>query len=248
MLEVGKKCKTGQVVSEILGQGNLAACFFTEDNHIRWEYFENQGQVPANMMPAVNTFDNILKNIAASVPKDIRRHYYEHAAKSLYSAFHVNDPYKISEAYQDIQKSLTDIRSATLFYSISGVITSILFIILTFFLMNIYGTNNNVVYFWAPICGMSGATLSVLQRGRKLWPDPNTSLGMVITQGAMRSLTGGLLGIAAVLLIKGKFILGSTENTFEVIVAVSFMFGLGERIVPELTQSIERRVLNDNGG
>jgi hypothetical protein len=248
MFTVGSKCKTGQIVSEILGQSTIACCFFTEDNHIRWEYFENSGQPPANMMPAVNTFDAILKSIKSSVPKDLQKNYYEHAAKSLYSAFQVNDPKKISGAFKELLKSLSEIRNAPIYYAISGLVASIIFIIVNLVLLSNCGTESNSVFFWSVNCGIAGSALSVLQRSGKLWSDPSSSRSIVIAQGAIRPITGALLAFSAVLLIKGNLILGSTPNTFELIVAISFFFGLSERIVPELSKNMERMTVNSNGG
>ena len=244
MLEVGKNCKTGQTVSEILGQSNRACCYFTEDDHIRWEYFENNEQVPANMMPAINKFDALLKQISSSIPHKLKKHYFEHAAKSLFSALHVNEPEKINEAFSDIEGSISEIRVAPVVYTIAGVVVATILVILLLILKYFISTENNNIYFIAPLFGVMGSLLSIIQRAGNLWSDPSTGRMVVIALGAIRPVTGAILGLFALLLINGKFILGSTENTFEVIIAVSFLFGLSERVIPEITKSLERKVLN----
>ena len=235
------------MVSEILGQGTIACCFFTEDNHIRWQYFENEGIVPPEMMPAVNIFDNILRNIASSVPPELRRHYYVHAAKSLYSAFHVNDPSKIDDAFSDIQKSLSDIRSAPIAYSVSGLLASLVCILAGLLLLKFFGTTDSSVFYWASICGVAGSALSVMVRSQKIWSDPNTSRAAVLVQGATRPIAGAILGIASVILIKSEFILASLNNNIDTMTAVALFFGLCESAIPEMSKSVERKVFGDKG-
>ncbi|BCD99842.1 hypothetical protein [Marinagarivorans cellulosilyticus] len=245
MLSVGDQCETGQVVTEILGQGNIACCFFTEDKHIRWQYFENGKIVPAEMMPAVNIFDNILRNIAVSIPQDLRRHYYVHAAKSLYSAFHTNDPNKIDDAFGDIQKSLRDIRNAPVVYSVSGLVASIACMISTLLLLEQFGTPNSEVFYWAVLCSIAGSALSVMARSRKLWSDPNTSTIAVILQGSTRPIAGAILGVSSVILIRSEIILASLDNNIDTMAAVALFFGLCESAIPEMSKSVERRVFGE---
>ena len=242
MLKVGDKCRTGQVVAEILGQSNRTCSFFTEDNHIRWEYYENDGQVPSEMMPAVSTFDTCLKKIKVSVPNDLARPYFEQAAKSLFSALDVGNPEKVDFYFRELASSLKAIRNAPIYYAAAGVASSFLLAALIFLTVPIGLFVSLTLYHLVSILGIAGGSLSILQRSSRLWSSPDTSKAVIVLQGGSRAFIGGLFGLFSCLLVKGDLLVGFAANSDEALFALAFLAGLSERFIPEVSANLERRM------
>lgn len=85
--KVGSKAATGQTIAFILGQSAVASVYTTRDNHLRWEYFANQGKLPKELKPAVHQFDTLMARVAR-LPIDsvAKRPLYHLLGKSLFSA------------------------------------------------------------------------------------------------------------------------------------------------------------------
>lgn len=242
MLKIGDTCMSGQKVGQILGQSEKVCCYFTIDKNIRWEYYDNGGHVPPEMMPAISIFDTCLKNIHASIPDDLKRPYYEHAAKSLFSALDVGDPEMIEEFFQDLRASLKAIRDAPVFYAIAGMVSSF-FIISLFLLIKLkWGNEENTLYFFVSILGIAGGVLSVMQRSSRLWSSPDTSKTIIVLQGCSRTIIGGLFGLFSCLLVKGNLLVGFAANSDQSILALAFLAGMSERLIPEVSDNLERRI------
>ena len=57
--KVGDQCTTGQKITMILGQSGIACVYCTDDDNLRWDYHANDGQLPANLLPAVAALDSL---------------------------------------------------------------------------------------------------------------------------------------------------------------------------------------------
>jgi hypothetical protein len=244
-LKVGAKNSGGQIVSEILGQSARVCCYFTQDNQVRWEYYDHGGTVPPAMMRAIRVFDTALSKVRSSIPAGMRRPHYAHVAKSLFSALDSNDPDQIAVSFQDIERTLKEACEAPICYTLAGIGCSLLLAAVTLLLEKWHGSAESSEYYWAAICGLTGGTLSILQRASQLWSHPGTPQATVIIQGCSRALIGGIFGVVSLMLIKGGFVLSFLHDLSAAVPAVAFVAGASERLVPEMAKTVERMVVEN---
>ena len=109
--KIGDQCITGQIINNILGQSGKVCVYTTVDNHLRWEYFANKGNVPSRLHPAVQRFDMILVRIAHDLPNDFKRTVYWLTGKSLYHAMNDGLTDDIDTYFRDAEKEIARIRS-----------------------------------------------------------------------------------------------------------------------------------------
>ena len=85
--KIGSKCATGQVIASVLGQSPTASVYTTKDNHLRWEYFKNGGNMSQDLKPAINRFDALMTRIAQlPLDSDSKAPLYHLLGKCLFSA------------------------------------------------------------------------------------------------------------------------------------------------------------------
>ena len=245
MLHVNEKCESGQIVSEIYGQSDKVCCFTTEDSGLRWEYYENNGKIPKDMMRAVTIFDSCVHSIKTTIPLELRKPYYENAAKCLFSALDLNDSQKIDENFLTIRNALKSIQYAPCYYASSGV-SCALILGITLLLLARFNIDSKLnEYFYAVLLGFIGSIVSILQRCSKIWSSLEISVMNIILQGSARALIGGIFGLSIILFVKGNIVAGFLNNTGESLYAVSFLAGCSERLIPEISSNLERRLSNE---
>ena len=106
--KIGDKCVTGQTIACILGQSAIAAVYTTKDNHLRWEYFENDRKLPKNLKPAVHEFDTLMTRVAQlALDPAAKRPLYHLLGKSLFSAFDAGLDDSVSSYFRSVEELIT---------------------------------------------------------------------------------------------------------------------------------------------
>jgi hypothetical protein len=246
-LKVGAICSSGQAVAIILGQSHKACCYTTEDNHIRWEFYPNDGMLPSELVPVVARFDTLLWEIANHIPKPFRKAYYHRAGQALFSSLDCQDASKADGFFSDLECAIRDSKLGMTFYLLSGFMG---FLTLGCACYWMYRFNETVPkeYILSGFCGTSGAFASLLQRAGRLEAFPNAIRLLLVMQGASRVLLGFIFGSALCLFMNGQLVLGFMGGKQEVIYALGFIAGISERFFPEITDAVSARTKKENEG
>jgi hypothetical protein len=240
---VGDTCQTGQKISLILGQSPSAAVFTTSDNHLRWEYYDNQGMVPPRLDKAISTFDTLMSEIATTVPRPYKQTAYFRLGKALFALLNSVDSPALETAYRPVTSFVRGKarQSARVRYvawcllvataaAVGGTLTASLSL----------GSMSEAVQ--GAVAGVVGAMTSVLFRSRRLNVEPYADQLYLALQAGARILVGAVFGAFVVMASKANLVLGVLASNSLALVVVAFVAGFAERFVPELLRGIEERL------
>jgi hypothetical protein len=93
--------------------------------------------------------------------------------------------------------------------------------------------------------GMTGAVVSVIQRGNSLTLSPFSSLSHVIFQGTIRVFLGLLFGVLAVVAVDAQLIMNILNANAFAVAIFCVAAGASERFIPDLLQQITDKASKD---
>lgn len=110
---VGEKAATGHQIASILGQSQKGCVYTTTNNELRWEYWENDGELTDSLREIVAKFDTLMARIAASgLTRDKKLVLYTLLGKSLFSAIDSPRPKSPKLTFQQVEEQLAKISEA----------------------------------------------------------------------------------------------------------------------------------------
>ncbi len=245
--KVGDACATGQKINMILGQSGAACVYTTEDDNLRWEYFENNNQLPNSLMEAIATFDSLMVQISTLIPKRRQKRVYHRLGKALYSALDDGKTESIAGYFSPVQMHILQqsLHHARLVYLIASIVAGLLLtvgILVGRCLTEAYvmpGRTILGILFLTPILGIAGALVSILQRSGQLDVDPTSGAVFLGVQGFARVILGSLFGLFIALASKGNILLGLVSDNEFTLCSLGFVAGFSERLVPEVMRRME---------
>lgn len=105
---VGGKDSVGNTIKSILGKSDKAVVYTTENQELRWEY-DDDGELPGEVQPAVRQFDKLMAQIRSSeMLTETKNAAYVLLGQCLFLALNASDPKKYGECFQFIQDFLVE--------------------------------------------------------------------------------------------------------------------------------------------
>lgn len=245
--KLGDDCKTGQKVSNILGQSSRASVYTTEDNHLRWEYFENGEDLPPELMPAVALFDRLMADIARSVPHHNQTSTYHQLGKALFSVLDTGPDHIdcFDECQAFIRAKAT--QKARLVYIVACFCCALVFSLIAISILLWVTQPNASVAALGALGGAMGALISVFQRSNDISVEPLAGIPYLILQGSARTVLGILFGLFLVCASQANLLLGLVSTSQLALFCFATVAGFSERLVPELLRKFESTNINRKG-
>ena len=240
-IKVGEKCSTGQIVESILGQSARATVFITKDRHMRWQYHENNGNLPDSKRPALEEFDSLMAEIKSFMPVRHKNEAYTQLGKALFSNLNSRgkfSPKGFKAVHAFINRSSRQ-RSRFL-YTVFALTTAVLVIAILAGLSVLAMPEWNI-YALGAIFGAGGAAVSVMQRSKDLKLDAQLSDSSVYLQASVRILLGMVFGVVFVFASKANLVMGKFNDDIYALCIFAFVAGFSERFVPDLIERLEAR-------
>lgn len=240
MLEIGGKGPAGHTVKTILGQSPKAAVYTTEDDHLRWNYTENNGVVPGELSPAISKFDSLMAETKSFAPKKHRHECFILLGKSLFAALNGTPAESAVECFGDYEEYLHRLaqQHSRTHYVFECMIVAAIFSIITLLLLHLnYLTHE--IYFYGSIFGAVGACISVMQRANNIDIDWTLDNKALFLQAFIRITLGLLFGSIFILACKSDFLLGAFKDMAEALYLLALVAGLSERMIPDLFGRLE---------
>jgi hypothetical protein len=242
-LSIGKKCSSGQVISEILGQSARATIYTTKDGHLRWEFHENNGVVPEELLPAVNEFDSLMLEIKELVTKQRQKEAFVRLGKSLFAALNSTNNDDKLVYYKSIKSFIYRVaqQNVRIIYvsfciGVTALVVGLAFV--SNWLLVVEGID---VFIYAGMFGGIGACISVMQRANNIEIDLTLSKKGLCLQGVVRILLGVLFGIFFTMACKGNLVLGTFKEQTIVLYVFAVISGVSERFIPQLIEQLEAK-------
>lgn len=237
--KLGDTCKTGQKISNVLGQSSIACVYTTEDNHLRWEYFNNGGDFPQNLMPSVAHFDALMASIKNFVPEEQRKPTYHQLGKALFAVLS-SGPEMIT-AFADVERFIESKagQRARLVYVLACAATAAVALAVSVSSLIWVEHLHMRLAMLGVLGGSIGGLISVLQRSGTVSIDACGSSHYLVVQGAVRSALGALFGVFLAFASKGNVVLGVLSEQKVALFVFTIVAGFSERLVPELLRRLE---------
>ncbi len=242
-LKVGQQASTGQVVKEILGQSSSAAVYITEDGHLRWSFFDNEGSLSSNQKSVIGEFDGLMRDIKTYVPQSHCEDQLKLLGKALFRALEEDgapshDPFgEVKLAIEELaQQKVRLIYVSSCVISVGVILASFLSIKSTVEFQEPW-----VLFSTAGLLGAVGACLSVLNRIRRLEIDWKGSKEIIALEGIARIAVGMFFGVLFCLMCMGDLVLGAFKDNSPALFVFATISGFSERFIPELMEKLEAR-------
>ena len=242
--KLGDACKTGQKISNILGQSSRACVYTTEDNHLRWEHFEDGEDLPPELMPAVALFDCLMADIARSVPRRQQISTYHQLGKALFSILDTGPDH--IDCFDEVQAFIRAkaIQKARLVYIIASFCCGLLFTSIALPILIWVSQPNASIAALGTLGGVMGALISVFQRSNNISVEPLAGVSYLVLQGAARTFLGVLFGLFFVCASQANLLLGLVSTQQLALFCFATVAGFSERLVPELLRKFESTNIN----
>lgn len=239
----GDACETGQIIETILGQSTVAVVYTTKDRFMRWEYFENNGDLPDSHLPAVSCFDALLGDIVVSVPARYQSRAEEELGSALFAALDNADSSQHLQCFDTVKRYIKAVATqhARFVYVITGFGVALLLVLAGAGAYFIIGQRfpDLKLLLLAGVGGGLGALLSILFRADNLDLDSRAHAKYLAFQGASRVALGVLFGALFVAARRANLVAGAIPEAAEPMLVCSVVAGFSERFVPEIMRSIE---------
>lgn len=240
MLEVGGKGPAGHTVKTILGQSTRVAVYTTVDDHLRWNYTENNGVVPGDLSPAISKFDSLMAETKSFAPKKHRYECFILLGKSLFAALNGAPAESAINCFRDYEQYLHRLaqQHSRTQYVFECMIVAAIYSIITLLFLH-FNSLAHEIYFYGSIFGAVGACISVMQRANDIDIDWTLDSKSLFLQAFIRITLGLLFGSIFILACKGDFLLGAFKDMIEALFLLALVAGLSERMIPDLFGRLE---------
>jgi hypothetical protein len=245
-LKVGEKCSTGQIVDSILGQSARVTVYTTKDKHLRWQYDENNGNVPDDRIPVLNEFDSLMTEIKAFVPAQNQTEAYTGLGKALFASLNAKETVDLVRNFDTVKTFITQsfLLRARFLYTAFALGTAVLVIIVLLLFANLLSPTN-AVYFYGAVFGATGAAVSVMQRSRNIELDVQLPDRSLYLQACIRVLLGLIFGLLFIFASKANLVMGTINNDFFGLCVFALVAGFSERMIPDLIGRLEAQATAD---
>lgn len=242
MLKVGEKCSSGYTVDTILGQSERAAVYTTDNNHLRWIYYDNSGVVPVELSASIAKFETLMLDIKNIVPKARKEDCYLRLGKSLYSALNGGIGEAAIESFRDIEHYIHSAaqKNVRVNYVWQCILIASIYSSLILLVLHNYDIRHKV-FFYGSIFGVVGACISVLQRIANMDIDWYMSGIPSFLQALSRVSLAALFGMILVLAVKSDLMLGAFKGDHISLMIFALVAGFSERMIPDLFKRLENK-------
>ncbi len=241
-LRVGGECTTGQIVASILGQSTKVTVFTTTDNHLRWRYHENHGDLPDDYIAIVSDFDSLMTEIRTYVPEHNRPEAYMLLGKALFGAINSTVLKSSAHYFDHVRHFISQLSTqrARFIYIMCalGVAVCAIAILLG---VGYFWFSKSVVYFYGAVFGGAGAAVSVMQRSKDLELDNRLPTPSICMQASIRILLGSVFGVIFIFASKANLLMGTISTDLHSLCVFSLVSGFSERFIPDLIDRLESR-------
>ena len=239
--KIGSRCATGQEIDTILGQSSKVCVFTTRDNHLRWEYFHNQGNTPDWMNLGIEEFNELMVEISSIRSQRARSQLYVQLGKALYTTLNTDDKNELSNHFHKTRSNIQGIakEKAKVEYVIYSMLICFIFCLFSILAVKyLFETDETTrLYIKGSIFGGLGALFSILLRHDNINVSTFSSTKFILFQAIIRMFTGIGAGVLLVLCVKANLLFGAVRSDPVVISALSIFAGFGERFIPEFIQT-----------
>jgi hypothetical protein len=241
-LKVGEPCSTGQIIASILGQSTKVTVFTTTDNHLRWQYHDNDGDIPDDRIPALNEFESLMTEINVFVPTHAKPEVYKRLGKAFFTSLNAKDSTGSLSNFDSVKSliSQSSTQRARFIYTACALGTAV-FVIIVLLLVERFLASPNTVYFYGAVFGAAGAAVSVMQRSRDLELDVRLPDQSLYLQACIRVVLGLIFGLVFILASKANLIMGTINNDLLALCVFALVAGFSERMIPDLIERLETR-------
>lgn len=242
-----------------LGIKNLVFCnyefvvFINTDNECDWKTSDEFDKILEPHKKQISRILTRAKHIESQlnegIPEGKRDSYRILICDAISVALQI-DFENANSALEKIHSRLAKEWSKT--YRIAQVLTSIIFFIIAFLLINIllkYSiilpiASDVISYSWF-LMGVLGAMISVIMRNANIAYESSSHLYLHILESIAKLVVGGTIGCVAVFGVKSGIILSflADNNPNNVVLNfVAFSFGFSEKLIPLLTKPFEKEL------
>jgi hypothetical protein len=240
MLKVGEKCPAGSMVKSILGQSARVAVYTTEDGQLRWNYTDNDGNVPGALAASLLKFDTLMSEIKIFAPEKHRTECYTLLGKALFSALNSEPSDASLNSFDQVSAHLYRLAQQTTRTNFVLQCMTITFIYSAPILIALHWTTTaHKTYIYCAVFGAVGACISVMQRASDIDIDWTLNGKSLLVQSGVRITLGLVFGSIFVLACKADFLLGAFKHNEEALLFLSIVAGFSERMIPELFSRLD---------
>lgn len=243
-LKIGSKTSTGQIVKEVLGQSKTAAVYFTEDRHLRWDYYGDGGDVPDYKKPAVSEFNALMQTIKTYLPGQRIDDHLKLLGKSLFQALDSTSNQPPQDHFESIITSIEELAQQNARFSYVTYCFAALGIIISLGLLAAWAfsfSSEWKVGNWCGLMGAAGAAISVAHRITSLKINWKSQRKMIMAEGVARVLVGFFFGILFCMMCMSDLVLGMLKDNSLALLVFATIAGFSERFIPELMEKLEAR-------
>lgn len=243
--------------SQNLGIKNLVYCtydfvvFINTEIECDWKTSDEYDEIIKHHKKALSQIQTRAKHLESqaneSLSKEKAEEYKVLICDSMSSALQLEFD-NANEALENVHKRLAKEWSKN--YRIAQIVTSLIYVLITYILINILVVIDFKLptmasiegYMWY-MFGMLGATISLIIRNSEITYESSSNLYLHITESIAKLTVGGVFGCIAIFGVKSGLLLsfltkdGSSPN---VIYFVAFCFGFSEKLIPLLTKPLEK--------
>ena len=241
--QVGAKTDSGHTITTVLGQSKRVTVYISDEGHLRWDYYGNDGNLPPDRYPAIEMFDGLLNRIGSELSQSDKNLARTLLGKALFSALEADAAISPEITFKKVSIFIEERAKqfGRFVYTVSALVTFVLICTCLGFVARLHPDLNSTVglMVFCGIAGGTGSVISVLQRGSALNTDPLSAVYYLIFQGASRAILGCTFGSLFALFNRSHLLLSALATTPEAIVCLAVIAGVSERFIPELMTSFE---------
>lgn len=227
----GSKDSFGRVIKTVIGRHRHMIVYITERREIGWHYKD----LPERLRPAVTEFEMLLSDAGRSLPKRLHTPAIDLIGKSLYAALLCPDgedpKTRFDQAKNFIQGKAVE-RARLTYILLSLLSAALLLVAADTILLHLLSFPVGIVAGMGG--GLLGASISIIQRGRKLPVNPIDSPLYLGFQGLLRVVLGLIFGALLMVASQANLVLGTIAANPSALFFVSVAAGMSERFVPDL--------------
>jgi hypothetical protein len=245
-LKVGEASASGQIVASILGQSSKVTVFTTQDKHLRWQYHENNGDIPEAQLPILNEFDSLMSDVRVFVPQHNQLEAYTRLGKALFFALNSKETPDQIKSFDAVKSFITQssTQRARFIYTAFALGAALLAIIVLL-LVSCFLFSQFSLYFYGAIFGATGAAVSVMQRSKDIELDVRLPDPAIYLQACIRVLLGLVFGFLFMLASKANLVMGIINNDIFALCLFAVVAGFSERFIPDLIERLEIQAKSD---